>query len=203
MSLFKKMQKQEIVILEKGFVKNTIMSSMLGAAAALSTPANAGDRDIASVQKPRAEAPASQFNKDQILDAIKTVESSGGKDTNHKVVNSGLNAGTRSSSAYGVMPITAKDIISKNKNLKAKYGHLLDMKGDEFHQEYHKDPDLDRTIASHYYDKSAKLFGNDPHKIGYSWLNGRSGAMKAVKSGKDIKNHWHVKKIIDALKSSK
>jgi hypothetical protein len=130
------------------------------------------------------------------------VESSGGKNTNHAIVTSGLNAGTRSSSAYGIMPLSSKELISKNPELKKQYGHLLKLKGKDFHEAYHKDPELDRKLASHYYNKAAKLFGNDPHKILHSWLNGRQGTLNAIKRGEDIKNHWHVKKGMKILQNS-
>jgi len=200
-------EKNSIESLEKGFIKNTLFAGMLGAAAAMpqaSAQDALPDRKPAMVS-PKLEQKAPKYNKDQILDAIKQVESSGGKNLNHAVIRNpnNLNYGTRSSSAYGIMPITGKDIISKNPKLKKQYGHLLNLKGKDFHKAYHKDPNLDRKLASHYYDHAAKHFGHDPAKIGMAWLNGINGTKKHLNAGKDVKEHWHVKKILNALKSNK
>lgn len=208
-----KIIKQEMYTdLEKGFL-NTAGNRLKGALAgtAMTAATMMGPNTMAETQsqdkvpaKLEQQAPEKvQHSKDDILDAIKMVESSGGKDTNHAVIKNpnNLNYGTRSSSAYGIMPLTAKDIISKNKDLKEKYGHLVKLDGKNFHEAYHKHPELDRTLASHYYDQSAKNFGHDPVKIGHSWLNGIRGTYKALKSGKDIKNHWHVNKILNALEN--
>ena len=57
-------------------------------------------------------------------------------------------------------------------------------------------PDLENQIASRHYDRLSTHFGHDPAKIGFAWLNGITGAKRAIRSNKNIKNHWHVKKIL-------
>ena len=136
-----------------------------------------------------------KYSKNHILNAIKEVESAGGKNIKHKTVKKGLNKGMYSRSEYGLMPLTIKDTINGNGRLQKKYGNLLTLKGDKFHEEYRKHPNIEKELASRHYDQIAKNFGHDLHKIAYAWLNGISGTKKAVKNGKDIKNHWHVKKV--------
>ena len=47
------------------------------------------------------------------------------------------------------------------------------------------------------------VLGKNPEPLGYGWLNGIEGARNARKSGEDIHNHWHVRKIRDAYGKAK
>ena len=202
-------------MLSKAFVNtagNRIKGALAGTAMTAATmmgPSTMADQpkqpqaQVQSVQEPSEPKP--QYTKDQVLDAIKQVESSGGKNTQHAVITdpNNLNYGTHSSSAYGIMPVTAKEIISKNPKLKEKYGSLIPLEGKAFHKAYHEHPELDKILASKYYDRAAKNFGGDPAKIGLSWLQGITGAKRYIKKGKDPKQHWHVNKIMNALKNLK
>lgn len=192
-------------LLKKKEIFNKIKNVAAGVAAAGSIasakPAVAHQTDVEFKQKSPIESHErpSAYEKDDILNAIYHVESSGGRNLNHETVKTGLNRGMRSSSAYGLMPITIRETISKHPDLKEQYGQLLNLRGDKFHHEYHKHPDLDHELASRHYDRVSSHFGHDPHKVGYAWLNGITGTKKAMKKGVNLQDHWHVQKILNHL----
>jgi hypothetical protein len=186
-----------------GILRNMITAGAIGAAT-LMGPSSMAESPKADTKQPTVESPvpdAPKHTKDDILDAIKMVESSGGKNLQHEKITNpkNINYGTYSRSAYGIMPVTAKDIISKNRGLRQKYGHLIPLEGDDFHKAFHQHPELDRKLASHYYDHAASHFGHDPAKIGFAWLNGITGTKRYIRRGNDPNNHWHVQKILNAL----
>lgn len=167
------------------------------------------DRKPAAIQtqpaapKTEIQAVPSQSIKDRILNSIRQVESSGGKNTNHKMVTTGLNANSRAIGSYGLMPLTVKDVVSKNKELSQKYPEIIHADPHQVKNVMAKYPRAERDIASAHYDNLARVLGEDPARIGFSWLNGRSGTQKALKEGKNLNNHWHVKKILAEFNKNK
>jgi hypothetical protein len=182
-------------------VRAGILSTMLAASPATTEAAFTNpEPKIEHVQRaPKTFDPVKR--KQNILRAIAQVESSGGKNTAHKLVTRGVNAGTRSSSVYGLMPITIKETIKKHPDLSQKYGHLTKLSGDEFHEQFHAHPELDKEIAKRHYDRLSTHFGHDPVKIGMAWLQGVVGAKRMLKRGVNFENHWHVKKIMKELEN--
>jgi len=143
-------------------------------------------------------------NKNHILNAISMVESSGGKNIEHeRLPANSIHRGERAFGKYGLTPLLIRETIGAHKDLSRKYGHLKQLKGDQFHEQMDEHPELEGIIASRHYDRVARKFGHDPAKVGYAWLNGITGTAKAVRDKKDINNHWHVQKILNAFKDSK
>lgn len=182
-----------------------IRAGLLSAALGVSSPSLA---DTPQAPKPNQvinhDQRAPENNKNHVLNAISMVESSGGKNTEHeRLPADSIHQGERAYGSYGLTPLLIRETIGKHKDLARKYGHLKDLKGDQFHQQMGEHPELEKIIASRHYDRLARKFGHDPAKIGFAWLNGISGAMKAIKNNADINNHWHVQKIMDAYKKSK
>jgi len=143
-------------------------------------------------------------NKNHILNAISMVESSGGKNIEHeRLPANSIHRGERAFGKYGLTPLLIRETIGAHKDLSRKYGHLKQLKGDQFHEQMDEHPELEGIIASRHYDRVARKFGHDPAKVGYAWLNGITGTARAVRDKKDINNHWHVQKILNAFKDSK
>lgn len=153
-----------------------------------------------AMQQPaQAEKTPELSMKQKILKAIKMVESSGGKDTNHAMVSHGLNANTKAVGSYGLMPITIKEVVSKHPDLSQKYRDIAAADKHEIPALMEKYPKIEKEVAGALYDHLAKDLGHDPSKIGFAWLNGKTGAMRAIKSGQNIDEHWHVKKVKKAF----
>jgi hypothetical protein len=130
-------------------------------------------------------------SKIKTLKVIAKIESNDGKNTLHKKLNSGMHEGSSAIGKYGLMPLTIKDIDDRFKALS----------DEQIRFKLNRNPELEFDLASKYYDiLREELKTTDPGKIGYGWLVGVTGAKKALKIGKNIENHFHVKKIRKALK---
>lgn len=139
--------------------------------------------------------PKDDFHE-KMLRTVASVESGGGINYNHETVRRGLNAGTRAIGSYGLMPLTVKEIVKGNPNLSKKYGHIIPMAPDQVKNELEKSPKVQHEIASTHLSRLTKIFGNNPAAIGMAWLRGIEGTKRAIKGGENIKDHWHVKKIL-------
>jgi hypothetical protein len=182
-----------------------IRAGILSAVVGMSSPAGA-DQPKSTIpdQVITHDQRSTENNKDHILNAISTVESSGGKNTEHeRLPADSIHQGERAYGSYGLTPLLMRETIGQHKDLARKYNKLQNLKGTDFHEQMKEHPELEKVIASRHYDRLAKKFGHDPAKIGFAWLNGITGTMKAVKNNTDINNHWHVMKIMDAYKKSK
>lgn len=139
-------------------------------------------------------------HKPTALRAIAAVESSGGIDTKHAPLG-GMHAGERAFGKYGLTPIVIRETIKKHPDLSKQHSSALNLKGQEFSNYMSKNPGLEDTVASRHYDRLKRHFGHDLSKIGFAWLNGISGTMRAEQKGFDFDNHWHVKKVRQAYEN--
>jgi len=179
--------------LEKGAIKNAgIALGMAGALAGGAGHAGAADRSPASIQHTKPQAPS--YDHGKMLRTIAQVESNNGANTNHPVASNGELAFGK----YGLMPGTIKDTIKGHKDLAAKHGKALALKGQQFQNYMHDNKGLEDVIADRHLSHMEHVLGKNPEHLGYGWLNGAQGTLNAIKQKKDIKNHWHVKKIRDA-----
>lgn len=144
---------------------------------------------------PSLQKPLNNF-KEKMLRTVASVESGGGKNYNHKMVDYGINAGTAAIGHYGLMPITAKEIIQNHPVLSRKYKNLLSLAPGDLKKELEKSPKAQYEIAGAHLDNLTKIFGKDPKKIGMAWIRGIAGTKNAIKNGEDLSGHWHVQKIL-------
>jgi hypothetical protein len=138
---------------------------------------------------PKQKDYVTDYPKLDTLDAIAQVETGNGKYMDHKPVEGSMHKGSSAIGKYGIMPSTIKETEKS----------LSKFSDDQIRKKISKDPELEEKIASKYYDRLREQLGtNDPEAIGYGWLQGISGAKRDLKEGKDISEHWHVKKIRNA-----
>lgn len=185
--------------LQKGALKNVgVALGMAGALAAGSPHTEAGDRAPASVSSFKTTT-SSPYNHKKMLNAISQVESSGGKNTNHKPLSNGDSAYGK----YALLPNTIKDTIKAFKDLKAQHGKALALTGPTLHKYMTDHKGLEDAIASRHLAHMEHRLGNDPSLISHAWLNGIQGTLNAKNKGEDIKNHWYAKKVKDAYDKEK
>lgn len=67
-----------------------------------------------------------QLSSDVYLKKLAFLESSYGKLNRHRTVVRGIHSGTSAIGFWGIMPLTAKDLILRYSRLRQKYGHLID-----------------------------------------------------------------------------
>ena len=144
---------------------------------------------------PPSSAQTKQAIKNHLLTSIQQVESSNGKLTDHARIKSGKWEGQKAYGKYGLLPVTIKETIEKNKDLFRRHGKALSLSPDQMHSYMDNHPYLEDEIAGKHVDRLVNVFGNDIDSSAYAWLNGITGAIKAKEKGKDIKNHWYVKRI--------
>lgn len=130
------------------------------------------------------------------LKAIKMIESSGGTDTNHKKINTGIHAGTRAYGKYGLMPLTISETVNRNPSLSIKYQGLLGLHyqkdHDLIHKFMHENPKAELDVAKAHWKKLRDAFGGNRNKMAYAWYNGIAGARHATDD--QINNHPYVQK---------
>ncbi len=159
------------------------------------------EQDTSTTDSAQKLSPRIQHNIEvnAFLKAIAMIESSGGKNTQHKEIKTGMHAGNTAIGKYGLMPSTVVDVAKKSNRVKKYYPELasLDHKkdGQIIKDIVSSDPNLENLIALELHNRLSKIFNGDHEKMAYAWFNGVTGTHQALKSGGDlaIKNHFYVK----------
>ena len=105
------------------------------------------------------------------LQAIAVVESHSGKDTNHKIVKSGLNRHCRAFGLFGLMPLTIQDTVRQDKNL-SEYIELTSLKPQDVHTYMQSHPGLEIKVAKSIFNKLKKRYRGNMPRVYWSWLHG-------------------------------
>lgn len=107
------------------------------------------------------------MTREEFLKAIGQIESSGGKNTNHPTLKTGMHAGSSAIGKYALMPLTVDELVKNDPDL--KYLAAMD-EGSKRHT-LENNQQLQDYLANAYYDKAAKNSNND-QEIAYKWLHG-------------------------------
>jgi hypothetical protein len=133
--------------------------------------------------------------EDPDLYAIAQNETTGGQNLNHKPVKAGLNKGHTAGGAWGMMPITAQEIVKRQ--FQQQYPDILEATPERITEILNNDPGTAYALAKAEYDRRLKLMGGDKSRTAYSWLNGVAGTKKATPE--QIENHEYVQKFLKNL----
>lgn len=148
-----------------------------------------------------ANDPIPKYDRNRMLRTIASVESSGGKNTNHAELG-GMHSGERAFGKYGLTPIVIRETIKMNQDLKQKHGNAARLEGQDLVNYMHDNPGLEDQVANAHIARLEHHFSDNANEIGFAWLNGVTGTYKARKDKKNIENHWHVLKIKAAYKEN-
>ena len=177
--------------LQKGALKNAgIALGMAGALASPTHATNTASRAPASIE----HSQKSPYDHKKMLNAISQVESSGGKNLQHKPMSNGQHAFGR----YALTPDTIRDTIKANPDLKAKHAQALALQGDTIHKYMQDHQGLEDTIADRHLAHLESHFKNNPDQISFGWLNGVRGTNRAKQNGIDFSKHWYTQKVKQA-----
>jgi hypothetical protein len=138
--------------------------------------------------------PQSTYSREKMLQAISSVESSGGKFANHRMLG-GIHEGESAFGKYGLTPMVIRETVNMHRDLKSKHSKIVGLKGSDLHHYMQDNPGLEDEIAQRHLARLEHHFGQNPAEIGHAWLQGIRGTHKAKKENQDIHDHWHVKKI--------
>jgi len=122
---------------------------------------------------------------DDYLDKIKMIESSGGKDISHPVMEAGIHAGQAAMGNYGIMPETARDLARKVVRAKTTLGESVQGQGglkevaqlaklsdEALQQAILNNPKLERKLARLLAQEVHLKQGGDPERAAYAWTMG-------------------------------
>jgi hypothetical protein len=187
-------------VMEKGALKNAGIA--LGMAGALASPSHVSDAKTRAPASIQHSKPKSSYDHKKMLRAIASVESGDKTNVKHAAMG-GMHHGGHAYGKYGLTEPVIKDTIKAHKDLQSKHGKAMSLNGKQLHNYMHDNKGLEDTIADRHLSHMEHVLGDSPEHLGYGWLNGAEGALKAKKSGMDIKNHWHAKKIRSAYDKEK
>lgn len=135
----------------------------------------------------------------EFLRKIREIESSGGTDTEHRTMASGIHKDQRAIGDYGLMPNTVKEIENRAKESETrgldKAAHLTP---DEMKKYMELNPPLQEEAAQRLAEHVLNKQNGDEDKAAYSWLYGHNLSPEKIEQRKYLEDPY-VKKF-QALK---
>jgi len=130
------------------------------------------------------------------LQAIELNESSGGKNTKHKTMESGMHSGDTAIGNYGLMPNTVKEMVGTMGRSHPLFSTYRNMPNDQVESSLAQNPDHQKQIVTHMANRLHDKHGGDEERMAYSWFQGHNIKPDAFETGKhkDYQNHDYVQK---------
>jgi hypothetical protein len=127
-------------------------------------------------------------DRKHLLESIKFVESSGGKNLNHPVIQHGMNKGDKAIGVYAFVPKTVKDLVTRHKSLKTKYADALNQSDQGSMEAYFKaKPQFEHDLANKFIDEIAsRTKAKTPGDYHVAWEHGIGGLNKMHANNKDM-----------------
>lgn len=128
------------------------------------------------------------------LKNISQVESSGGKDYSHDLIQSGIHAGDKAIGRYGLMPNTVSEVLNRMKisgTITPELEKLKTLDHPTLKQTLETNPELEDQIAEALAGKVLDR-QQDEEKAAYSWHQGHN--LTPDKVSQKYKNNDYVKK---------
>lgn len=116
-------------------------------------------------------------NTKDFLNTISQVESSGGQNTNGKVLKHGIHAGTSAIGQYQLMPNTVKELINRRRQDNTITGEMADvdqMSPQDMKAYIEANPDFENDLANGLAKRVLQRQMGDEDKAAYSWKMGHN-----------------------------
>lgn len=191
-----KMKKSEE--LEKGALKTMLAAGSMAAALASPHTTDAKVPSHSPLHTTVSASPNNGYTSQKMLNAISQVESSGGKNMNHKPTSMGTAYGR-----FAEMPDVIHDTIRLNPDLKRQHGKALRLQGDNLNRYMQDNKGLEDLIAQKHLGRLEHHFGHNPEVIAFGWNQGITGTNRALKSKQNISAHPYVQKFKHYYESEK
>lgn len=131
---------------------------------------------------------------DNFLSHISMIESSGGKNTSHKKMKSGIHKGDSAYGKYGLMPNTIREIAVRMGKKSPLYQYSK-MGSKNIKESFKKNPQHEKEMATYLANHLNQKFGGDKEKMAFSWNQGHNMPSDHEKfASGEYKNHDYVKK---------
>lgn len=143
-----------------------------------------------------------RVNRELFLDNISQLESSGGQNFNHKMMDSGIHEGQQAIGRFGLMPNTIKELVNrkiqKEGQLPENMQGLTDQPPDEIKRILEANPEIEYQFADQLAKKVLKK-QKDPEKAAYTWFQGHNLTPEQVDQ-RDYQNSEYVKRFSNLRK---
>jgi hypothetical protein len=131
-----------------------------------------------------------RFQRDNFLDAISQIESSGGTNTSHPVIQHGPQAGQQAIGSYGLLPNTIQELSNRARLHNQLTPEMAAASRDP--ASVGQDPNLEKQYATQMADRVLNRF-HDPAMAAYAWNSGHNLTPEQVKQ-RDYQNDPYVQK---------
>ena len=128
---------------------------------------------------------------DDFLKPIRQVESNNGKNTNHRMIESGMHKGHRAIGDYGLMPLTVNEVVNRSGDKELE--PLLGMGPEEKKKYLEDNPGMQHKVAKNLAELVLKNNNGDFKKAAYAWNQGHNLDPDTIED-RDYKSHDYVKK---------
>lgn len=129
----------------------------------------------------------------QFLSAISQIESSGGKNLNHETISGGMHKGTRAIGKYGLMPLTVKDIINRQRmdhSITPEIAALRNMDRDALQEQFIQQPELEENLANYLANYVLDRQQGNESAAAYSWFMGHNTKPEKITSQKLLNSDY-------------
>lgn len=177
-------------------------AGLIGLAAAMPSSAQA---PVPTPEQQAAVAPKEDFGdkpEDRFLWSIMQLESSGGRNTRHRTIKTGLHAGKHAMGRWGLMPDTVKEITSRAQKAGKSSGALdalASMDHKQMDKFFRQNPTVELTIARKLAQHVLRRQGYNPEKAAYAWNHGHNLLHDELPS-EDVHESDYVKKFLKVNK---
>jgi len=129
----------------------------------------------------------------KFLRTIAQIESSGGKNVEHKQIDEGIHAGSSAYGKYGLMPNTIRE-LSNSEYGKTLPKELSKMEDGKIKEILKSNPQLEEAIAQSLYKKIQDR-STDPRDQAYMWNAGHNLTQDQLLN-RDVENYPYVEKFV-------
>lgn len=126
-------------------------------------------------QKPKDEFGTHPM--DRFLWNIKQIESSGGKNLEHKPIKAGRFKGKRAIGRWGLLKPTVQELVNRMRSsgsLTPEYQKLETMSRDQLDEHFRQNPQIELNLARRLAEHVHKRQGGNSQRAAYAWLHGHN-----------------------------
>lgn len=149
----------------------------------------------ASMDSQRQEEEQREQEKIQsFLKTISMIESSGGKNTNHPTIQSGMHKGHAAAGQYGLMPNTVQEVVGRMEREGYRFPQMpQDRSPASIKQSVESNPNKEQRIAEYLAKQVLERQKGDEEKAAYSWFQGHNLTPEQI-AAKNYEDHDYVQK---------
>jgi len=167
---------------------------------------HAGVKPAMQATQPEEAKEPSDFGShphDGFLWNIKQIESSGGKNTNHKPIASGKFKGMKAMGGWGLLKPTVNELVNRMRlkgDVPPEYAKLPSMSRDQLNEHLQQNPHIELNLARQLAEHVMKRQGGNKQRAAYAWLHGHNLHPADIPAEKLISSQYVNKyKAVDVL----